>query len=503
MPSGTGRSRFTFDSFARISSPAKLHVLQKRQRIPVQQARGGLPSPFVLADGARVALSGVKARGRMQLQRLPPAAAAAAAAAVVPRSPPRASRGSQNDGPEAATKPLMIRGLSGGSPQPLGSNRSSGFAPTGALLGPIVAASEFAAPMGRHSDVSSDSERAPGQLRRHSSMDAVPPGAAMAMAAADADGGGADGEIWPKQQMAAAAAAVEGTRTGAEAISPGPGGGAAEGSASVDDGGGGGGGGGGGASDEAAAALAGVATGGNAPTGAAEEPAAAAGEGETEVGGAAGLLEAAQVAMPTPPALKNGTPLTVQQLSDSALMLLRCDFKAAGAVDGTMTRLTSALRFIAQLAQRSAALGVLQGAIFQALAAWWQQQQQRIEAERRQQEAAAAAAAAAEGAEGGAPAAAAPPPDGSDAVRQTLNSAEGKRDEPSPLLAELGPEATRQMAEAADDLRKLLRVKVADDQDIKTAQQGLAESAYFFLALVQEAEGLGVSADEQLQQYTW
>ena len=52
------------------------------------------------------------------------------------------------------------------------------------------------------------------------------------------------------------------------------------------------------------------------------------------------------------------------------------------------------------------------------------------------------------------------------------------------------------MAEAADDLRKLLRVKVADDQDIKTAQQGLAESAYFFLALVQEAEGLGVSADE-------
>ena len=88
-------------------------------------------------------------------------------------------------------------------------------------------------------------------------------------------------------------------------------------------------------------------------------------------------------------------------------------------------------------------------------------------------------------------------------VRQTLSSADRARDEPSPLLAQLGPDTTRAMADAADDLRKLLRVKVADDQDLKTAQQALAESAYFFVALQQEADGLGVSADEQLKQYTF
>ena len=75
--------------------------------------------------------------------------------------------------------------------------------------------------------------------------------------------------------------------------------------------------------------------------------------------------------------------------------------------------------------------------------------------------------------------------------------------EPSPLIAQLGPVETQRMAEAADDLRKLLRVKVADDADIKTARQALAEAGYFFLALEQEAKGVGVSADEQLQQYTF
>ena len=42
---------------------------------------------------------------------------------------------------------------------------------------------------------------------------------------------------------------------------------------------------------------------------------------------------------------------------------------------------------------------------------------------------------------------------------------------------------------------------MADDQDLKTAQQAVAEAAYFFVALQQEADGVGVGADEQLQQY--
>ena len=86
-------------------------------------------------------------------------------------------------------------------------------------------------------------------------------------------------------------------------------------------------------------------------------------------------------------------------------------------------------------------------------------------------------------------------------TRRTLNSADGKRGEGGPLLARLGPEATLALAEAAADLRALIKVKVADDQDLKTAQQAVAEAAHFFVALQQEAAGLGVSADEQLQHY--
>ena len=65
-----GRQRLAIESFSRISSPAKLHVNNKRMRVPFQR-EGGLPSPFVLADGVRVNFAGgMKARG-MRLQRLP------------------------------------------------------------------------------------------------------------------------------------------------------------------------------------------------------------------------------------------------------------------------------------------------------------------------------------------------------------------------------------------------------------------------------------------------
>ena len=190
-------------------------------------------------------------------------------------------------------------------------------------------------------------------------------------------------------------------------------------------------------------------------------------------------------AMPTPPAL------TIQQQSDGALMLLRCDWKEEGVVAHTLERLTQALGFIAELAHSAAWLGVLQGAVLQALLAWLAREQRRLDQARRLE----------------------PPKEGGaegyeeafdfHAARQTLSSAGGARDEPSPLLTQLGPATTRAMAVAADDLRKLLRVKVADDQDLKTARQALAEAAYFFAALQQEAKGLGISADEQLKQYTF
>ena len=165
-----------------------------------------------------------------------------------------------------------------------------------------------------------------------------------------------------------------------------------------------------------------------------------------------------------------------------ALTLTRCDWNEPGVVARTLERLRRALGFVDELARRAAALGALQGAVLQALLAWLAKEQQRLEEARRLAEPQEA------GAEGHAdPAEVAP----SEVVRQTLSSADGTRDEPSPLLAERGDEVTRAMADAADD------------QDLKTAQQALAESAYFFVALQREADDLGVSADEQLKQYTF
>ena len=213
-----------------------------------------------------------------------------------------------------------------------------------------------------------------------------------------------------------------------------------------------------------------------------------------------------------------------------ALMMLRCDWRQPGVVAATVERLRRALGFLAELPRRAADLHCLQGAVLQAASpnnptptpnpgpdptATPTPNQQAVvawHAARQQAEAAAAGAEA-----------------GSDAERRTLNSADGKRGEgarllarpaspshspspnpspsPSPITspnrnqARLGPEATLALAEAAADLRALIKVKVADDQDLKTAQQAVAEAAHFFVALQQEADGLGVGADEQLQHY--
>ena len=183
-------------------------------------------------------------------------------------------------------------------------------------------------------------------------------------------------------------------------------------------------------------------------------------------------------------------------------MMLRCDWRQPGVVAATVERLRRALGFLAELPRRAADLHCLQGAVLQAASpnnptptpnpgpdptATPTPNQQAVvawHAARQQAEAAAAGAEA-----------------GSDAERRTLNSADGKRGEGARLLARLGPEATRALAEAAADLRALIKVKVADDQDLKTAQQAVAEAAHFFVALQQEADGLGVGADEQLQHY--
>ena len=161
-------------------------------------------------------------------------------------------------------------------------------------------------------------------------------------------------------------------------------------------------------------------------------------------------------------------------------MMLRCDWRRPGVVEETVERLRRALGLLEELSRRAAELQCLQGAILQAVVAWHAAQQQT--------EAAAEAAAGAEG--------------GAQQERRTLNSADGRRDdEGSSLLARLGPNATRALAESAADLRALIKIKVADDQDLKTAQQAVAEAAYFFVALQQEADGLGVSPDERLQHY--
>ena len=164
-------------------------------------------------------------------------------------------------------------------------------------------------------------------------------------------------------------------------------------------------------------------------------------------------------------------------------MMLRCDWRRPGVVAATVERLRRALAFLQELPRRAAELQCLQGAILQAVAAWTAVQQPA--------EAVEAAAGAGAGAGGG------------ERERRPLNSAEGRRDAGAPLLARLGPEATRALAEAAADLRGLIKVKVADDQDLRTAQQAVAEAAHFFVALQQEASRLGVSADAQLQQYVY
>ena len=55
------------------------------------------------------------------------------------------------------------------------------------------------------------------------------------------------------------------------------------------------------------------------------------------------------------------------------------------------------------------------------------------------------------------------------------------------------------LADAAAELRKVLRIKVEDDQDILTAKRALAECGHFLLQLDAEAEKTESGATELLR----
>ena len=69
---------------------------------------------------------------------------------------------------------------------------------------------------------------------------------------------------------------------------------------------------------------------------------------------------------------------------------------------------------------------------------------------------------------------------------QTDNS--GQKEGATDYAAEFGHEAWQLLAQRADSLRKLVRIKVADDNDLKTARSGLTLCHDFFRGLAQLAE---------------
>ena len=84
-------------------------------------------------------------------------------------------------------------------------------------------------------------------------------------------------------------------------------------------------------------------------------------------------------------------------------------------------------------------------------------------------------------------------------MRLMNRSADGKRQTAgeSGLLPRLGSDRSLMLAEAVTDLRKLLRVKVEDDQDLVTAQQAL-RGGVLFAPGRERGAGEGQTADALL-----
>ena len=200
-------------------------------------------------------------------------------------------------------------------------------------------------------------------------------------------------------------------------------------------------------------------------------------------------------AMPTAP-----TGSLLEQ--SAATMLLRCDWKCEGAAASATARVGAALHLISMLARIASALGTLQGTLFQGLVAHHAKldAQRREKEEEAQRKLAEQARVDSAGADGGAPPAGPPPMIGDQRMRLMNRSADGKRQTAgeSGLLPRLGSDRSLMLAEAVTDLRKLLRVKVEDDQDLVTAQQALSEAGYFLLLVESEAATKGKTADALL-----
>ena len=377
-----GRQRLAIESFSRISSPAKLHVNNKRMRVPFQR-EGGLPSPFVMADGVRVNFAGgMKARG-MRLQRLPSndrdrhALPSRIPLPSLPQGSHRAPSATGRFGFVAnPTEQLQVRGHSpdhmhrapfGSSPRKDGSvsaepgsvytegeypadavvaappeqqqhrrperpAASSRPPPRGGLSGEMSEVGREVGGSEVRGEISLGGEASPAQeaLTTQSSPTAaayegqpaapasggaeerltdasVAPPAADAIAGdaiagdgADAPTGGADGQAAAPPGHAPPADAQSG-----DAQPDATPGGAAPGDAAS----------GGGATPEHAPSA--DAAPADAPTGGAPPGDAPAGDAGPS------LEELLAKAMPTPPSLKDGTLLTIQQQSDGALMVLR------------------------------------------------------------------------------------------------------------------------------------------------------------------------------------
>jgi len=185
---------------------------------------------------------------------------------------------------------------------------------------------------------------------------------------------------------------------------------------------------------------------------------------------------------------------SLQQRADETLMLLRCDWKTEYPVAAAAEAVERSLGFCASLAELAKRQECLQGAVFQALANHHAGvERERIEREWAAEAAAEAAERAAEGA--GAEAPLEPEPS-----RIMMRSADGVRPrvEDGPLRG-LGGAELLVFASGAVELRKSLRIKIEDDQDLETARRAFAECGHFVLLLQAEAAARGVGETELLR----
>lgn len=198
-------------------------------------------------------------------------------------------------------------------------------------------------------------------------------------------------------------------------------------------------------------------------------------------------------------ALPKAPPGTLQQQADSIMMLLRADWNQKGSLDEVQGRVRSTLQFFDHLTNKAMMLNSLKGTLFQALIAQLAREQQRrcIEQEqRRKQEELARARAEAEAAGEEFQ----PPEADLNAERQLLRSGDAGISAPhKAILEKLSSDETAQMSQEAEVLRKLVRIKVEDDNDLAAARRALAEAGHFFLLLRSEAAGRTLSAEELLK----